>query len=81
MLSRAYYLSSHAEEEMAADRFDRPDVEFAILHGRIARRYTEDARGVRYRILGPSPEGRFMNVVCRFREAVDLVIITVYAAE
>ena len=30
---RDYYVSSHAEEEMAEDGFERTDVENAILHG------------------------------------------------
>jgi hypothetical protein len=33
IIDRAYYLSSHAEEEMRDDRLDRDDVEHAILKG------------------------------------------------
>jgi hypothetical protein len=76
---RDYYLSSHAEDEMAEDGFERPDVENAILNGFVQKRMTRDPRGTRYRIEGPARDGRLMHVVCRLREAGGLIIITVYA--
>jgi hypothetical protein len=76
---RDYFLSSHAEEEMVADGFDRSDVENAILKGFVERKLTRDPRGTRYIIEGPANDGRWMHVVCRFHEAGDLIIITVYA--
>jgi len=79
--SRDYYLSSHAEEEMAEDGFDRPDVENAILRGFVEKKLTRDPRGTRYRIEGPARDGRLMNVVCRGHESGSLIIITVYAKE
>ena len=81
ILDRAYYLSSHAEEEMELDDLERADVEHAILHGTVEERYTEDLRGTRYRLCGPARDGRTMDVICRFREIGDLIIITVYARE
>ncbi len=78
---RDYFLSSHAEEEMAADAFERRDVENAILRGMIDKKLTHDPRGTRYRIEGPALDGRPVHVVCRFHEAGNLVIITVYAKE
>lgn len=75
---RDYYISSHAEEEMAEDGFERSDVERGILKGRIDRKLTHDPRGTRYRIEGPSEDGRIMHVLCRFREDHSLIIITVY---
>ncbi len=79
--SRYYYLSAHAEEEMAEDGFERKDVENAIYHGIIEKKLTRDTRGTRYRIQGPAENGRLMHVLCRFRLIGDLVIITVYAKE
>ena len=76
--SRDYFISSHAEEEMAEDGFDRSDVEHAILHGTVERKLTHDPRGTRYRIEGPAQDGRLMHVLCRFREDRSLIIITVY---
>jgi hypothetical protein len=76
---RAYYLSSHAEEEMLDDELARDDVEHAILKGRIEKKLLEDLRGTRYRIEGPAKDERLVHVICRLREDASLVIITVYA--
>lgn len=79
ILEREYYLSSHAEEEMLDDGFERADVEHAILQGVLEKRMTHDTRGTRYRIQGPARSGALMHVICRFREEANLIIITVYA--
>ena len=81
IIDREYYLSSHAEEEMWADSFERKDVENAILKGRIEKKLTRDARGIRYRIEGPIIDGRTIHAICRFDEKSELIIITVYALE
>ena len=78
---RDYYLSSHAEEEMADDGFERSDVENAILKGVVEKRLTRDPRGTRYRVEGPANDGRLMHTLCRFCESGPLVIITVYEKE
>ena len=78
---RQYYLSSHAEEEMAEDSFERPDVENAILNGRVDKRLTRDIRGTRYRLVGQARDSRTMELICRFRETGNLIIITVYELE
>jgi len=79
VIDREYYLSSHAEDEMLDDDLERIDVENAILKGRIEKKLTEDIRGTRYRVEGPASDGRFVHVLCRFKEDANLVIITVYA--
>jgi len=66
---------------MAEDDFERPDVENAIQYGFVDKKMTHDARGTRYRIEGPAKDGRLMHVICRFREAGSLILITVYALE
>ena len=78
---RDYYLSSHAEDEMLADSLGREDLEHAIQKGRIEKRMTKDPRGTRYRIEGPARDGRLIHVICRYKEAYSLVIITAYALE
>jgi len=78
VVDKDYYLSSHAEDEMLDDNLERSDVENAILNGRIEKKLTEDVRGTRYRIEGPAKDGRLIRTVCRFKEAGNLVIITVY---
>jgi hypothetical protein len=79
IVNRDYYLSSHAEEEMLDDDLERKDVENAILKGRMDKKMTQDIRGTRYRIEGPARDGRPIHVLCRFREDLNLIIITVYA--
>jgi len=79
IIDRNYYLSSHAEEEMVDDNLDRYDIEHAILKGRIEKKLSEDIRGIRYRIEGPAKDGRLIHVICRFKEDLNLIIITVYA--
>lgn len=79
IVDRDYYLSVHAEEEMANDNLERSDIEHAILNGMIEKKLTEDIRGTRYRIEGPASNGRMIHVVCRFKEQGSLLIITAYA--
>jgi len=78
IIDRAYYLSSHAEDEMLDDALERDDIEYAIFKGRIQKKLSEDIRGTRFRIEGPSKEGRKIHVICRFKEDGNLIIITVY---
>jgi len=79
IIDRAYYLSSHAEDEMLDEELERDDVEHAILRGRIQRKLSEDRRGTRYRIEGQAKDGRLIHVICRFKADGNLIIITVYA--
>ena len=81
ILDRAYYLSSHAEEEMLDDDLERDDVENAILKGLIEKKLSEDVRGTRYRVQGPAKDGRLIHVIVQFKEDTNLIVITVYALE
>jgi len=78
IVDREYFMSSHAEEEMLDDDLERKDVENAILKGKIDKKMTGDERGTRYRIEGQARDGRFIHVICRFRENSNLIIVTVY---
>jgi hypothetical protein len=73
IIERAYYLSSHAEDEMLDDELERDDVEHAILKGRVQRKLSEDKRGTRYRIEGPATDGRLIHVICRFKADSNLL--------
>lgn len=44
IIDRAYYISSHAEEEMVDDELTRDDIERAIMKGRIEKKLSEDMR-------------------------------------
>jgi hypothetical protein len=78
IIDRDYFISVHAEEEMVDDELERADIEYAIPHGRIEKKLTEDIRGTRYRIEGPARDGRIIHVVCRFQIPGNLIIITAY---
>ena len=56
IIDRAYYISSHAEDEMLDDTLVRNDIEHAILKGRIQKKLSKDMRGTRYRIEGLTKE-------------------------
>ena len=60
---------------MLDDELERKDVENAVFKGRIERKLTEDIRGTRYRIEGPALDGRMLQVLCRFKEDANLIII------
>jgi hypothetical protein len=81
VIDKRYYLSAHAEEEMWADGLEREDVEHCLLRGFIEKKMTEDWRGTRYRLEGPSRDGRQMHVICRFHETRDLIVVTLYVLE
>ncbi|MGH7167547.1 MAG: DUF4258 domain-containing protein [Nitrospiraceae bacterium] len=71
----------HFLEEMANDDLQFVDIENAILHGKIRRRFRRDPRGTRYEIVGPATEGRQIAVICRIKETGKLLFITTYALE
>ena len=71
----------HFFEEMADDNLILPDVEMAIAHGRIRRRFTRDPRGRRYEVVGPTTDGRDIAVICRIKGTGKLLLITTYALE
>jgi Domain of unknown function (DUF4258) len=81
IVDRAYYLSSHAEEEMRDDDLERADIENAILKGRVQKKLALDPRGPRYRLQGPALDGRAIQVICRLDENDQLRLITVYTVE
>jgi len=68
MVNGAYeFTIPHFFEEMADDNLILPDIEMAIAHGYIRRRFTRDARGTRYEIVGPATDGREIAVICRIK--------------
>jgi hypothetical protein len=77
-----YEFTVHALEEMDDDDLDESDVRFAVLHGEISAELTDDPRGIRFVVLGNTPdETRALEVVCRFLPSSLLRIITVYQIE
>ena len=76
-----YRISSHANDEMAADSLVAADIENIILTGEIRRTFTHDPRGTRYEVLGDTVDCRRAYVVCRFLLSGVLLIITAYVEE
>ena len=71
----------HFFEEMANDDLIFPDIEMAMAHGIIRRRFTRDPRGTRYEVVGPTTDGRGIAVICRIKETGKLLLITTYVLE
>ena len=76
-----YEISIHANEEMSNDALIVMDVENAILTGKITKRLTKEARGLRYEVTGETGDGRPVAVVCRILSTGWLRIVTVFAVE
>lgn len=68
----------HFFEEMADEDLIFADIESAVLGGRIHRRFTDDPRGTRYEVVGPSTDGRSVAVIVRVKETGKLLFITTY---
>lgn len=71
----------HFFEEMADDDLQLVDIESAILHGKIRRRFTRDPRGARYEVVGVSTDGRQVAIICRIKDTGKLLFITTYVIE
>jgi len=76
--AKNYELTGHAEEEREDDDVAIADLEEAILAGRVEKTLTGDPRGNRYVVRGKVPDGRELEIVCRFLASGKLRIITVY---
>ena len=75
---RRVEFSDHALDEMDDDNLAVEQVKTVLLHGALHARNTDDRRGVRYIVRG-AVDDQDVAVVCRFRGAGLLWIITVYA--
>lgn len=77
---RDYALTTHAEEEMAADGFTVFDVESGALTGAILQKQKDAGTAEsKYRLRGITPGGEEIELVAKFGAAGTMIIITVYA--
>lgn len=68
----------HAEQEMAKDGVDRPDVRNALANCRSVKEQLVDGQ-TRYRATGKDTEGRTITVVVElYEEAVRICVVTVW---
>jgi hypothetical protein len=72
------FFSEHAYDELKADYFSTLDAIRAIMNGKVIEKLTYDHRGTRYVILGTATDNREIEIVCRFHESGNLIIITGY---
>jgi hypothetical protein len=70
-----YYLTEHADEEAAMDRFDIYDIEEGILTGKVRRTWPREHK---YEVVGTSLDGRRIGVICRITQTNKVRVITVY---
>jgi hypothetical protein len=75
--NNAYFLSGHADEERMDDNLTIPEIEEALLSGRILEDYPDDRRGESCLVVGFTNSGIPIHVVCGERED-GFVIITIY---
>ena len=71
----------HFLEEMVEDDLIFADIEMAIEHGRIRRKFARDPRGIRYEVVGPTTDGRQAAIICRVKTTGKILLITTYALE
>jgi hypothetical protein len=73
-----YDMIYHATEEMAEDELGIPDIESAILNGKVIKKDKRDPRGVKYVIEGiGTSQTTPIGIVGRFKETGTFLIITV----
>lgn len=70
-----YYLTEHAYVEASEDGFDIYDTEYAIMTGKIRKRWRREGK---YEIIGSALDGRIIGVVCRITGSGKVRVITVY---
>lgn len=82
MLNEEYeFAIPHFFEEMAHDDLTFSDIEHALAHGHIRRKFSRDPRGIRYEVVDTSCDGRAIAVICRIKSTGKLLFITTYALE
>jgi len=74
-----YVVTTHAEEEMDDDELSVFDVEHAVLGGMIVERQRDEKTDEhKYRVEGPTIDGKDMSVVLKIGPAGKVVFITVF---
>lgn len=73
-----YLTTDHADAGMETDDLTILDAEYAIAHGKIRKKETDDPRGARWEIVGSAEDGREVGVVVRMMQPDSVLVITVY---
>lgn len=75
---QSYEISLHADDERIADGLTISQLEFALSDCEIIEQYPDDPRGESCLVLGFTPEGISVHVVCGKNRSGHLILITVY---
>jgi len=74
-----YDMTFHAVEELAEDGLDILDFETAVGEGELIRTQTDDRRGTRYTVAGPTRDrARRMGLIGRFTETGVFLVIMAF---
>ena len=76
--AQVYEISLHADDERLAEHLTVVEVEATLMRGEILEDYPQDPRGSSCLVLGFTPAGRPVHVVCGRNSLGRLVWITVY---
>ncbi|TSA11177.1 MAG: DUF4258 domain-containing protein [Deltaproteobacteria bacterium] len=73
-----YEISLHADDERIAEGLTAYQIEYALLSCKIIEKYSDDPRGESCLVLGFTPEGIPIHVVCGKSPSGNLILITIY---
>lgn len=76
--SQSYEISIHADDERLADGLTLVEVETVLRRCELLEDYPDDPRGRSCLVLGMTPSGVPVHVVCGRNRMNHLVLITVY---
>jgi hypothetical protein len=74
----SYEISLHADDERIAEGLTVSQLEFALSNCKIIEQYPDDPRGKSCLVLGFTPEGTPVHIVCGKNPSQHLILITVY---
>ncbi|MBI1929201.1 DUF4258 domain-containing protein [Candidatus Poribacteria bacterium] len=76
--NQTYEISLHADDERIADGLTVSQLESVLSDCQIIEHYPDDPRGESCLVLGFTPEGTAVHVVCGKNRSGHLMLITVY---
>ena len=75
---QSYEISLHADDERLADGLSVIQLELALSDCKILEDYPDDPRGESCLVLGFTPDGTPVHVVCGRNPSGHLILVTVY---
>jgi hypothetical protein len=75
---QSYEILLHADDERIADGLTVSQLEFALSNCEVLEQYQDNPRGRSCLVIGFTPEGTAVHVVCGKNPSGHLILITVY---